>query len=178
MNGEGQSEKAINLIKKHSQFTSSDILREGLSEIYVQDERRNELLEWWNSLKSSAFSDRSLGALFEAQIALIQGSPEAASRALDTVLNGPYQDGSKALVVAKYEINQLRGVTEENADGNDQARMESTMSMRNKSASYQDRVTSTLKFGPLGIDARGVNFNIPKEKLNRPGVALPIGYFY
>ena len=143
-------------------------------EIYVEDGRRDELLSWWNSLKSSTFSDPSLFALCKAQIALILGSPEAAHRALDSVPNDSHQDGEKALKVAHYRVNQLHGVDEKAADGDGQARMDSSLTMAQ--GYYHDSVSSSLSV--LGINARGVNFNIDKDKLNRPGVALPIGFFY
>jgi hypothetical protein len=177
LNGEGEAGKAIALVKHHPQFPSSDILQAELFEIYVEDERRDELIAWWTSLKSAASSDASLRALYEAQIALIRGAPDEASRVLKAVPEAAaQQDGAKALEVARYRVARRSG--DKSTTGHDAGRMSDQVII---APNYQN-TSSTSQFsvglGPFSVNARGVNFNIDSNKLNRPGVALPIGFFY
>jgi hypothetical protein len=178
MNGEGEWDKAVQLIRQHPQFPHSDILRSELFAIYVEDERREELLAWWDGLRSSAFPDPSLRALFEAQVALLRGSPEAASRALDAVPNDPNRDGSKALTVAKYRVDRLRGVPEKDPAVNDQGRSVISTKIEAGPGFNSQQSSTDVSLGIGLIKGRGVNFNIDKRKLTRPGVALPLGFFY
>lgn len=174
INGEGNAEKAIDIIREQSRHGNSDILNAELFEIYVEDERQVELLNWWGQLKSSDISDPVLRAICEAQVALVRDSPSAATRVLDGVSITPHQDGYKTLAVARYRVAHLNAGAGNSVDGSEKTNMSSSLTMGPQY--YHDETDSELSFGL--ISARGVNFYIDKAKLNRPGVALPTGYFF
>lgn len=177
VNGEGETDKAISLIKRHPQFPGSDILRATLFEIYVEDERRGELIAWWNTMKSGTFADASFRALCEAQIALVRGSPVQAQHVLADVHPAAQEDGSKALEVARFRVAQRTGHGKP-ASGPDKGRMSETLTAGPGYLNTNTMSQVGAGVGPFFVGARGVNFNIDNSKLNRPGVALPIGFFY
>ncbi len=173
-NGDGDADHAISLIRQHPLFGRSDILKAELFEIYVEDERWNELLAWWNDTAPGPFDDQSLRAICEAEIDLIRGSAAAAQHVLEAVPIKASQDGAKSLEVARYRVAHRNGAESSTAAQSSNGRMSDTMIATPNSITTQTMSQLSLPF----ISARGVNFNIDKDKLNRPGDALPVGFFY
>jgi hypothetical protein len=180
LNGEGESEAAIELILKHPQFSASEVLQTALFEIYVQDDRRAALMAW-----ATNTSDPVLRALYRAQIELVRGSADSARRALEaleTVSVAANQDGSIALAVARYRVTQITGHSSRSngKDGKSGMFVGETATVGDQGIQVTNGLSLSLQYKNQNweLGAKGIDFKIDKDKLIRPGIALPIGFFY